>query len=189
MTPDNAAPKCVLCKKELEVIPHEIFEDSYRCNNNLCPMETLSQSAYIALSAKLWAQVPDRLFTGNYWDSVNTKGVAGELSKIWLVGNKTASIYCASKAIAEKALSSSTPASGLTINEIDVIGTPPQPLSEESAKPAGAPDAYKAKYEELIMSVGTKWPNETRHETALRYIRRAEERTTIESSIAPKEAE
>ena len=31
-------------------------------------------------------------------------------------------------------------------------------------------DALKAKYNELIMSVYNKWPNETRHETAKRYI-------------------
>lgn len=30
------------------------------------------------------------------------------------------------------------------------------------------------RYEELIMAVGNKYPNETRHETALRYIRQAE---------------
>lgn len=30
-------------------------------------------------------------------------------------------------------------------------------------------------YQELIMAVGSKFPNETRHETALRYINRAEE--------------
>jgi len=32
----------------------------------------------------------------------------------------------------------------------------------------------KAKYNELIMAVANKWPGETRHETALRYIRQAE---------------
>jgi hypothetical protein len=30
------------------------------------------------------------------------------------------------------------------------------------------------KYNELIMAVGNKYPNETRHETALRYIQQAE---------------
>ena len=33
-------------------------------------------------------------------------------------------------------------------------------------------------YNELIMAVGKKFPNESRHETALRYIREAEEYTT-----------
>jgi hypothetical protein len=32
-------------------------------------------------------------------------------------------------------------------------------------------DYYQAKYEELIMSVEKKYPDETRHETALRYIK------------------
>lgn len=35
--------------------------------------------------------------------------------------------------------------------------------------------ARAAKYDELIYAVGNVYPNETRHETALRYIRRAEE--------------
>ena len=34
----------------------------------------------------------------------------------------------------------------------------------------------QAKYNELLFSVGNKFPNETRHETALRYIREAENR-------------
>lgn len=35
-------------------------------------------------------------------------------------------------------------------------------------------DAAREKYSELIMAVGRKYPGETRHETALRYIRTAE---------------
>ena len=34
-----------------------------------------------------------------------------------------------------------------------------------------------AQYEELLYAVARKYPGETRHETALRYIRQAEERT------------
>ena len=34
--------------------------------------------------------------------------------------------------------------------------------------------AERVKYDELIMAVGNKWPGESRHETALRYIREAE---------------
>jgi len=33
-------------------------------------------------------------------------------------------------------------------------------------------------YEELLLYVGSKYPNETRHETALRYIKEAESRGT-----------
>lgn len=36
--------------------------------------------------------------------------------------------------------------------------------------------ADRKAYEELIYAVERKFPNETRHETALRYIRQAEER-------------
>lgn len=32
----------------------------------------------------------------------------------------------------------------------------------------------RAKYHELLYAVANKYPNETRHETALRYIRQAE---------------
>lgn len=32
------------------------------------------------------------------------------------------------------------------------------------------------KYNELIMAVGNKYPNETRHETALRYIQEREDK-------------
>jgi hypothetical protein len=34
---------------------------------------------------------------------------------------------------------------------------------------------YEEKYNELLYAVGTKYPNETRHETALRYIKEAEQ--------------
>ena len=33
---------------------------------------------------------------------------------------------------------------------------------------------YKALYHELLFGVGNKWPGETRHQTALRYIQQAE---------------
>jgi hypothetical protein len=38
----------------------------------------------------------------------------------------------------------------------------------------GHPDPREVQYNELIMAVGNKYPGETRHETALRYIREAE---------------
>ena len=43
----------------------------------------------------------------------------------------------------------------------------------------------KEKYNELIMAVARKWPGETRHDTALKYIKRAEELT---STCAAKES-
>ena len=50
---------------------------------------------------------------------------------------------------------------------------------------ASAEDLYKAKAEhfqelhsELIMAVERKWPDETRHETALKYIKQAEAPST-----------
>jgi hypothetical protein len=42
-------------------------------------------------------------------------------------------------------------------------------------------DALREKYEELIMAVGNKYEGETRHQTALRYIVKAEEPTTMRS--------
>ena len=38
-------------------------------------------------------------------------------------------------------------------------------------------EKWKRLYHELIMEVASKYPNETRHETALRYIREAEHKT------------
>jgi hypothetical protein len=40
-------------------------------------------------------------------------------------------------------------------------------------------DAIAAKYNELLMAVWHKYPGETRHETALRYITQAEQRITV----------
>lgn len=42
-------------------------------------------------------------------------------------------------------------------------------------KPGLQDEDYKGLYHDLIMQVGDKHPNETRHETAKRYIRQAEE--------------
>jgi hypothetical protein len=44
-----------------------------------------------------------------------------------------------------------------------------------SAGPARVEPDYKALYHELLFAVGNKYPDETRHQTALKYIRRAEE--------------
>jgi len=38
--------------------------------------------------------------------------------------------------------------------------------------------ARQTLYHELLMAVESKWPGETRHQTALRYIRQAERSTT-----------
>jgi hypothetical protein len=47
----------------------------------------------------------------------------------------------------------------------------------EAPQPAVPDKDYKALYCELLYQVSTKHPDETRHETALRYIRQAEDRT------------
>jgi hypothetical protein len=44
-------------------------------------------------------------------------------------------------------------------------------------QPAVPDENYKALYMELLYQVSTKHPDETSHETALRYIREAEDRT------------
>ena len=46
-------------------------------------------------------------------------------------------------------------------------------------------DREHDKYYELIMAVANKYPNETRHQTALRYIKEAE--SCKESDIGTKE--
>ena len=41
------------------------------------------------------------------------------------------------------------------------------------------------KYSELLMAVGNKYEGETRHETALRYLRRAEQGNSTASKTTP----
>lgn len=45
-------------------------------------------------------------------------------------------------------------------------------------QPGGECKSEDPRYQELIMAVSKKYPGETRHETALRYIRQAEEPKT-----------
>ena len=45
---------------------------------------------------------------------------------------------------------------------------------QEGKTPAQLKSALQIKYDELLMSVQRKFPDETRHETALRYIKEAE---------------
>src|SRR5690349_13637758 len=49
-------------------------------------------------------------------------------------------------------------------------------LGTTSSETASTED-YKALYMELLYAVARKWPGETRHQTALRYIQRAESQT------------
>ena len=56
-------------------------------------------------------------------------------------------------------------------------------LTDRAARPTVQPSPdIQEKYNELLYAVGIKWPNETRHETALRYIREAEIRAHIIAS-------
>lgn len=47
---------------------------------------------------------------------------------------------------------------------------------------------YRTLYYELIMAVARKYPGETRHQTALRYIQRAETTTSGEACQSEKKA-
>ena len=49
--------------------------------------------------------------------------------------------------------------------------------AKELAEPAhnNESDAILQRYNELLFAVGQKYPNETRHQTALRYIQQAEQ--------------
>ena len=51
---------------------------------------------------------------------------------------------------------------------------PAVPSPREATLPDAAGERERL-YEELLFAVGNKYPNETRHQTALRYIRQAEE--------------
>ena len=48
------------------------------------------------------------------------------------------------------------------------------------------PNDYKALYHELIYAVASKYPNESRHQTALRYITRAETSSGEASAVGLK---
>jgi hypothetical protein len=62
------------------------------------------------------------------------------------------------------------------LGEIDVLKS--SLLEAEAVPQPAVPDKdYKALYCELLYQVSTKHPDETRHETAMRYIRQAEDRT------------
>lgn len=50
-------------------------------------------------------------------------------------------------------------------------------LTQLEHQPEGGPSDIEAKYYELLFAVARKHPGETRHETALRYIRAAESQT------------
>lgn len=54
--------------------------------------------------------------------------------------------------------------------ELAKLAAAPQPTDDRVRE-------LEAKYNELIMAVARKFPNETRHDTAVRYIRNAEEPT------------
>jgi len=55
------------------------------------------------------------------------------------------------------------------MSTVDEIAT-----DELMVKAADEIEQLEAKYYDLIYAVSQKWPNETRHETAFRYIRQAE---------------
>ena len=56
-----------------------------------------------------------------------------------------------------------------------------------TATPKGnQPADLQDKYNELLYAVGMKWPDETRHETALRYIRKAEAPGTNSQPATPQ---
>ena len=50
-------------------------------------------------------------------------------------------------------------------------------------------ESLREKYNELIFAVGMKYPGETRHETAMRYIKKAEEPAATAQAKTPDNAE
>jgi hypothetical protein len=57
-------------------------------------------------------------------------------------------------------------------------------LREIDVAPAPEEGGIAAKYNELIMAVARKFPDQTRHQTALRYIQQAEAAARTESGAA-----
>jgi len=60
-------------------------------------------------------------------------------------------------------------------------------LRAEALKLEAERDEARAKYYDLVMSVGNKYPGESRHETAKRYIHQAERMIRNQASAALKE--
>jgi len=53
-------------------------------------------------------------------------------------------------------------------------------LTNELAQALSKPVKLPEEYNELILAIGNKYPNETRHQTALRYIKQAEKNSSDE---------
>lgn len=71
---------------------------------------------------------------------------------------------------------------------VDFKGKRPEPDTPLYTTPPAQNSDIQEQYNELIMAVGMKYHNETRHQTALRYIRRAEEcKTGSASNVAIKQ--
>ncbi len=58
-------------------------------------------------------------------------------------------------------------------------------LAASSSAPAQSTEDFTAKYFELLYAVGNHYPGESRHATALRYIKRAEALSGVAASAAP----
>ena len=59
----------------------------------------------------------------------------------------------------------------------------------EAQADAAELERLREKYNELIFAVGMKYPGETRHETAMRYIKKAEEPAATAQAKTPDNAE
>lgn len=62
----------------------------------------------------------------------------------------------------------------------------PSTVDNEPVPEHGGPAATLALYNELLYTVGKKYPGETRHQTALRYLKRAEESVDDRPGMSPK---
>jgi hypothetical protein len=74
----------------------------------------------------------------------------------------------------------------IAMDYLDVLTTPPD-RDDDAMR-----EKVKELYEELLFAVAHKFLNETRHETALRYIREAEGRSLVgcaKSALAEVDAE
>ena len=107
----------------------------------------------------------------------------------------TEQFHAEAKILAERIYASSHPdSSALEIADAIVVtlGLPREeyPSAYESAQDVQRDAERLKKYDELIYAVATKFPGESRHETALRYILQAENRRVIgegQEAIASKE--
>jgi hypothetical protein len=119
------------------------------------------------LSLRQWSEVWDELYPA--------QGASPQLFRA-LDDARVLGLYMGEK------MNESEIVKGLRRIDERLIGTLGKEAANALEKAAEDADEYKRLYHELIMQVGRKFPGETRHQTALRYIKERENFQSADSS-------